>query len=168
MNANDTHFQVLGITRSATLEEIRTAYIREIKRWHPDQFALNSMEHARATERCKKIKEAYRLLKEYEPSPGDYSFKSSNTTKESLNTESRQSSSIDTGRFIKVNSRMIEAVAYTSESCILVIAHRNKLYYEFYNVPRHVFLKLLVSESKGEFMVKYIWEEYDYTVKYPE
>lgn len=31
-----THYQTLGVNRSATRDEIRSAYIREAKRAHPD------------------------------------------------------------------------------------------------------------------------------------
>ena len=183
---NDTHFQVLGVTRSATQKQIRIAYIRDIKKWHPDKFAHNSKEHVRATELCKEINEAYQLLKNYEPAPNgsqhtehtghqhkaqdksNHRPDERNTqSKEPPKTETQKKSSPYSGDFIQVDSSLVQAVAYKAEAQTLIIEHRNRLFYEFYNVPPPVFLNFLLSESKGKFMMKHIWESYDYAIKHP-
>lgn len=180
---NETHFQVLGVTRSATQKQIRIAYIREIKKWHPDKFAFNSKEHVRATELCKKINEAYQLLKDYEPAANGHQHnahqhkaqdKSHNPhhernerPKEPPKTEPQKKSSNYSGDFIKVDSSLVQAVAYKAETKTLIVEHRNRLFYEFYNVPPPVFLNFLLSESKGKYMMKHIWECYDYAIKHP-
>lgn len=175
---SDVHFQVLGVTRSATQKQIRIAYIREIKKWHPDKFAFNSKEHARATELCKKINEAYQLLKDYEPAANSHDHKvhdkahsrtheRNERPKEPPKTEPQQKSSTYAGGFIEVDSSIVHAVAYKAETKTLIVEHRNRLFYEFYNVPPPVFMNFLLSESKGKFMMKHIWESYDYAIKHP-
>ncbi|GIV96424.1 MAG: molecular chaperone DnaJ [Herpetosiphonaceae bacterium] len=57
------HYQILGISRSATPEGIKKAYRREIARYHPDRYHSASPEeqnYARA--RTQRINEAYRVL----------------------------------------------------------------------------------------------------------
>jgi DnaJ domain len=53
------YYDILGLTRNASLEEIRSSYKRLAKTWHPD---LNSHRIDTATENFKKISVAYRIL----------------------------------------------------------------------------------------------------------
>jgi hypothetical protein len=56
-------YQVLGLSTSASVEEIRTAYRREIKKCHPDLYATHSDElRHRAEEQTKAIIAAYEEL----------------------------------------------------------------------------------------------------------
>lgn len=59
---SDTNFyQVLGVERSASAEEIKLAYRELVKRYHPDLFA-RAGEKAKATEKLLQINEAYSVL----------------------------------------------------------------------------------------------------------
>lgn len=55
-------YEVLGVSRNATKEEIRDAYRDLIKRYHPDQFNNNPDMKALAEEKIKEINEAYKYL----------------------------------------------------------------------------------------------------------
>jgi len=51
------HYQVLGVERSATREEIQRAYRKLARKWHPD---VNQNPDAEST--FKRINEAYEVL----------------------------------------------------------------------------------------------------------
>lgn len=58
-------FDTLGISRHATLPEVRRAYRLLVRRWHPDRFANEPLEQHRALEMLKGINEAFeRILAE--------------------------------------------------------------------------------------------------------
>ena len=56
----DTPYGILGITEPATQAEIKTAFYKKIKEWHPDR---NTHRYTEATEMSKIIIAAYTILK---------------------------------------------------------------------------------------------------------
>lgn len=62
------HSGTLGITAGRASEaEIRKAYRRAAKAWHPDRFARDAVKRQQAEERFKQIQEAFRELIEHNP-----------------------------------------------------------------------------------------------------
>jgi hypothetical protein len=59
----DDALQVLGLSSMATPAEIKAAYRRLVKAWHPDRHADDERSRARAQESLKLIIEAYRCLR---------------------------------------------------------------------------------------------------------
>lgn len=53
-----THYDILGVSRSVTADELRTVYRQLALRWHPDR----NPDNVHAEERFKAITEAYRVL----------------------------------------------------------------------------------------------------------
>ena len=66
------YYRTLGLMPGASARELRRAYLRLVKRWHPDQFALNSREQTSAQEKLKEINEAYSFLRDYRPGQTPY------------------------------------------------------------------------------------------------
>ena len=54
-------YKVLGVSRDATQDEIRAAYLALVKKYHPDKYQDDSLKEI-ADERLKEINEAYDLL----------------------------------------------------------------------------------------------------------
>lgn len=54
-------YEVLGVAENASQEEIRTAYRKLVKQYHPDQYQDNPLKEL-ATEKLKEVNEAYEIL----------------------------------------------------------------------------------------------------------
>jgi hypothetical protein len=52
----------LGVTPSASLREVKRAYKKLVKRWHPDRFARDPQAQAEATLRLQRITAAYQAI----------------------------------------------------------------------------------------------------------
>ena len=57
-----TCFEILAVSRDASLEEAKQAYKHLVKRWHPDQYGNDPEKQRIAQERLKEINVAYREL----------------------------------------------------------------------------------------------------------
>jgi hypothetical protein len=60
-----THYEVLGVARTADHGEIRQAYHRAARRWHPDRFGGSPpAEAARAEDEMRRVNSAWEVLRE--------------------------------------------------------------------------------------------------------
>ena len=57
-----THYETLGIPRTAKPEQIKRSYRGLVKRFHPDLFPSGSESQAEAGERLRQINGAYAIL----------------------------------------------------------------------------------------------------------
>lgn len=56
--------RLLELKNAVDEDQLHLAYRRQVKRWHPDQFAHQPEIHARAEERLKRVNQAYFILKD--------------------------------------------------------------------------------------------------------
>lgn len=61
------YFRTLGLQPGASAEEVRRAYLRLVRQWHPDRFAHDSRSQFIAQEKLKEINEAYSFVRGYKP-----------------------------------------------------------------------------------------------------
>ncbi len=55
------HYEILGVSRNATQQEITAAYKAAVKKYHPDRHHGNDLQEL-AQERLKSLNEAYEVL----------------------------------------------------------------------------------------------------------
>ena len=55
-------YEVLGVSQNATDEEIKAAYRRLVKKYHPDRFANDPEKQAAASEKLKQVNAAYDMI----------------------------------------------------------------------------------------------------------
>src|SRR5579859_5193828 len=57
-----THYETLGIPRTAKPEQIKRSYRQLVKRFHPDLFPAGSEAQSEAGERLRQVNAAYAIL----------------------------------------------------------------------------------------------------------
>ncbi len=62
MNQLERFYDLLGVRPGAPFREVRQAYLRLVRTWHPDRYAGDPQRQRLAQERLKSINEAYREL----------------------------------------------------------------------------------------------------------
>ncbi len=68
----DEYYRALGLQPGASATELRRAYLRLVKQWHPDRFAHDARRQSIAQEKVKAINEAYTFLRDYRPGQEGY------------------------------------------------------------------------------------------------
>ena len=86
---SDNPYDILNIPTTSTKEEIKAAYQKLVKQYHPD---LNPKNKEEATEALKKINSAFEKLSKTQSTPQDFSSYSSSTQSYSSSTQSYSSS----------------------------------------------------------------------------
>ena len=62
-------YKVLGVSENASQEEIRTAYLELVKKYHPDKYSDNPLKEL-AGEKLKEINQAYEMLTKKQTTTG--------------------------------------------------------------------------------------------------
>lgn len=131
--------KVLGVNEAAELKELKTVYRNLMKDWHPDKFQDNPEEKQEAEEKSKKIIEAYHFLVSIAP-------------------ETR-TNTVDAYTETTTNSGIID-FEYKSE--ILSISFSDGAVYEYYGVPKAIYVKLINAETPARFARRHIYNAYIY------
>lgn len=131
--------KVLGVQETAELKELKTVYRNLIKEWHPDRFQDKPDEKQAAEEKSQKIIEAYHFLVSIAP-------------------ETR-SLTMDAYTDTITNSGIID-FEYKSE--ILCISFSDGTVYEYYGVPKAMYVKLINAETPARFARRHIYHAYIY------
>ena len=152
---NDIHFEILGVTRQSTREEIKKAYHREIKKWHPDKFQDQPGKIAEAIEKSKQINQAFRLLKNYLP-PEKARGSKFNDSK----SVSKRSGGRPSFHRVKLKTGKIWSIGYDAFTKILEVDFYEKGVYHFYDVPEAVYTQLMFADPADEFLEKNIATKY--------
>lgn len=131
--------KLLGVTEAAELQELKSIYRGLMKTWHPDKFQDSEESKLDAEEKSKTIIEAYHFLVSIAPE----------TRNQSLTeyTETTTNSNIADFEF---------------KSQVLKITFLDGNTYEYFDVPKAVYVKLINADSPGRFARRHIYNEYVY------
>ena len=131
--------KLLGVNKASQLSELKSIYRNLMKEWHPDKFQENEEEKLAAEEKSKKIIAAYHFLVSIAPETvaaalPDYT----NTITLSAITDSKY------------------------EALILQITFADGSAYEYFGVPKDLYLKLVYAPSPGRFARRHIYPAFVY------
>ncbi len=143
----DIHFQILGVTRNSTKNEIKSAFRKQSMLYHPDKFSNDESKWEEAHLKFIQISEAYNLLKSYEPNKTLFCTKKNS----SFSNYKSNSERTDIAR-IKVKSSIIFSIGYDAVNKILQVEFRKGTIYEYYDIPDIVYQNFMNAESKGNFI----------------
>ncbi len=131
--------KLLGVNKDAELQELKTVYRSLMKTWHPDKFQDNADAKLEAEEKSKTIIEAYHFLVSIAP-------------------ETLQQSAEEYGN-TTAGSGILD-FEYKQQVLKIYFADGNT--YEYFDVPKEVYRKLINADSPGRFARRHIFNAYVY------
>ena len=131
--------KLLEVNKDAELQELKTVYRSLMKTWHPDKFQDSPEEKLEAEEKSKTIIEAYHFLVSIAP-------------------ETRNQTITEYG--VTTTSAAILDFEYKSQ--VLTVYFTDDNAYEYFDVPKAVYVKLVNADSPGRFARRHIFNEYVY------
>ena len=131
--------RLLGVAENAELQELKSVYRGLMKTWHPDKFQESEESKLEAEEMSKTIIEAYHFLVSIAPETREQSFAEYTLTTTTSN---------------------IADFEYKSQ--VLKVSFLDGNEYEYFDVPKAVYVKLINADSPGRFARRHIYNEYVY------
>lgn len=131
--------KTLGVTKTTELKEIKTIYRGLMKDWHPDKFNADAEKHAEAEEKSKEIIEAYNFLLSIAPETLEHS----------------KDEYIQTTTLSNIQD-------FQFKDAILRIDFFDGSGYEYFDVPRAMYIKLVNADSPGRFARRHIFNAFPY------
>lgn len=130
---------MLGVEKTAGLQELKTIYRSFMKEWHPDKFQDNAEQLQAAELKSKAFIEAYHFLVSIAPE----------TVAEALPAYTAT-----------ITDASIADINYKGDT--LQISFDDGSSYEYYEVPRNVYVKLVNADTQGRFARRHICSSYTY------
>lgn len=131
--------KLFNVNHDAELGHLKSTYRNLMKEWHPDKFSEGDERLVEAEHKSKAIIEAYHLLVSVSPETHK-----SNAEEYSITT---------------INSA-IEDLFYKGQT--LKITFQDGSIYEYFGVPRNIYLKMINSPTLTRFARRHIFNSYLY------
>lgn len=131
--------KLLGVQKDAELKELKTIYRNLMKDWHPDKFQESEEAKVEAEHKSKEIIEAYHFLVSIAPETLHLSIEEYTQTTSSCG-----------------------IADFTWERQILKVHFLDGSGYEYFEVPRAVYVKLVNADSPGRFARRHIFNVFPY------
>ncbi|MBA4053699.1 MAG: molecular chaperone DnaJ [Marivirga sp.] len=131
--------KLLGVEKTADLKELKSIYRNFMKEWHPDKFQENPSAQKEAEEKSKAFIEAYHFLVSVAPE-----------------THAQQ---LDQYTELITASRIID-FQYKSQTLLINFADGSS--YEYFGIPRNIYLKFTNADAPDRFARRHIYHSYIY------
>jgi hypothetical protein len=139
MKRIERHRAILGVDDKATLSDLKKVYRKIMMEWHPDKFQDSEESKKMAEEKSTKLIASYHFLV-------------------SVNVETHAASKTEYTATIMEAS--IDDFEFKSEILRVVFSDGNE--YEYYGVPKAIYVKLVNSDTPDRFARRHIYENYLY------
>lgn len=131
--------KLLGVTKDAELQELKSIYRGLMKTWHPDKFNDSAEARLEAEEKSKTIIEAYHFLVSIAPETRSQSLAEYTAT-----------------------TTAAGILDFDYKQQVLKISFTDGNEYEYFDVPKAVYVKFINADSPGRFARRHIFNEYVY------
>lgn len=131
--------KLLGVNENATLQELKSVYRNMMKEWHPDKLEGNQEYRVEAEAKSKHIIEAYHFLVSIAPETLSQSLAEYTAT---------------------ITTSGIADFEYKSET--LQINFVDGTCYEYFGVPKALYIKLVNAPTAGRFIRRHIYNAFPY------
>lgn len=131
--------KLLDVQEATELQELKSAYRSLMKTWHPDKFQDSPESKLEAEEKSKTIIEAYHFLVSIAPETRSQSLAEYTTT---------------------TTTQAITDFEFKSQ--VLKVSFADGNTYEYFDVPKAIYVKLVNADSPGRFARRHIYNEFVY------
>jgi curved DNA-binding protein CbpA len=138
MKKIDDYRKLLGVNRNSDLKEMKSVYRGLMKDWHPDKFQDSDESREAAEEKSKGIIEAYHFLVSISPETA------AQMMPEYLET---------------INSNIAD-FNYKGQTLTIEFVDGNS--YEYFDVPKSIYVKLINADSQNRFARRQICTSFVY------
>jgi hypothetical protein len=139
MKRIERHRAILGVDDKATLSDLKKVYRKIMMEWHPDKFQDSEESKKMAEEKSTKLIASYHFLV-------------------SVHTETHAATK--TEYTATITEASIDDFEFKSEILRVVFSDGNE--YEYYGVPKAIYVKLVNSDTPDRFARRHIYENYLY------
>jgi curved DNA-binding protein CbpA len=139
MKRIERHRAILGVDEKATLSDLKKVYRKIMMEWHPDKFQDSEESKKMAEEKSTKLIASYHFLV-------------------SVHAETHAATKAEYTATISEAS--IDDFEFKSEILRVVFSDGNE--YEYYGVPKAIYVKLVNSDTPDRFARRHIYENFLY------
>jgi preprotein translocase subunit Sec63 len=139
MKRIERHRAILGVDDKATLSDLKKVYRKIMMEWHPDKFQDSEESKKMAEEKSTKLIASYHFLVSVHPETHAATLTAYTAT---------------------ISESSINDFEFKSEILRVVFSDGNE--YEYYGVPKAIYVKFVNSDTPDRFARRHIYENYLY------
>ena len=139
MKRIERHRAIFGVDEKATLSDLKKVYRKIMMEWHPDKFQESDDAKKMAEEKSAKLIASYHFLVSVHSETREATINEYTTT---------------------TTEASIDDFEFKSEILRVVFSDGNE--YEYYGVPKAIYVKLVNSDTPDRFARRHIYENYLY------
>jgi hypothetical protein len=139
MKRIERHRAILGVDEKATLSDLKKVYRKIMMEWHPDKFQDSEESKKMAEEKSTKLIASYHFL---------------------VSVHAETHAATKTEYTATISEASIDDFEFKSEILRVVFSDGNE--YEYYGVPKAIYVKLVNSDTPDRFARRHVYENFLY------